>query len=83
MLLAGLLEKLFHIFTYCTFSLRQITLRELIFVGTNFCEDSDFKYFAETKFHEFLELRVSQQFLRELIFAELSKTHEVRENYFP
>ena len=42
-LFIGLLEKETHIFTYDTFFVKQITLKELIFVGTNFCEDSDFK----------------------------------------
>ena len=36
-----MLKKDFQIFTHGAFLVKQITLRELILVGTNFCENSD------------------------------------------
>ena len=52
--------KKFHIFTYGAFFVKQIILRELIFAGTNFCKDSDFKYFTGFKFNQFRKFRVSE-----------------------
>ena len=52
-LVTGLLEKEFHIYTMVPFLPKKITLRVSNFAGTNFCKDSNFKYFAGIKFHEF------------------------------
>ena len=73
-----MLEKEFHIFISGAFYVEQILLREYILMETNFCEDSDFKYFAEIKSQEFLKLKILQIF-----FAEMSKIREIREICFP
>ena len=50
---------------------------------SKFREDNYVKWFSGIKFHEFWEWIVSQKFLREWISAELSKTREICEIYFP
>ena len=52
-------KKNFTFLLMVPFFVKQITLRELIFVGSNFCKASDFRYFTGIKFNKFRELRLS------------------------